>query len=46
MPEMPLISLPSGNFVFVSMAYGQFIQPNISTEKTRALKLGKLYNLN
>ena len=26
--------------------YGQFIQPNISTEKTRALKLGKLYNLN
>ena len=26
--------------------YGQFIQTNISTEKTRALKLGKLYNLN
>ena len=29
-----------------SPVYSTFIQPNISTEKTRALKLAKLYNLN
>ena len=31
---------------FTMTAYGQFIQTNISTEKTRGLKLSKLYNLN